>query len=50
MVGLNDAAELLLAAKGSDGLGPEGLVQYLVVHADPPMWPFSIVMPDPADS
>ena len=37
IVGLDDAAELLLATNASGELGSKGFVQHLVVHADTPM-------------
>ena len=37
IVGLDDAAELLLATNASGKLGPEGLVEHLVVHPDSSM-------------
>ena len=37
IVRLDDAAEFALAPNAPGELGPEGLVQHLVVHADPSM-------------
>ena len=37
VVGFDDAAKLVLASNASGELGPEGLVQNLVVYADTPM-------------
>ena len=47
VVALYDATELLSTSNDTFRLGYESLVQYLIVHAHPPMWAMGIIMPAP---
>ena len=44
VVGLYDATELLFASNAPGELGSESFVQYVVVHADTPMRPLSVIV------